>query len=173
METLDGNIFFSNVKYNLDFFKNIVTIYLLKFCYSLPYKRDNGCVSRNCAAWTGALLKETLINKAIVLQTKKKKRAHCAYGRSEDFPLSSQFTIESERKIAGGGVSSFKLSYLQIFISLLEDKEQIFRVKSTDRFSRFDVGAMLQIGQDSSVRANGCVGHLELLRVSNHLQLNL
>lgn len=172
METLDGTTFFSNVKYNFDFFKNIVTIYLLKFCYPLPYNRDNGCVTRNCAAWTGALLKETLINKAIVLQTKTTAHTVCmAEVRIFPFQVNLQLKMNEKLLVVVFQVSRF--SYLQIFISLLEDKEQIFRVKSTDRFSRFDVGAMLQIGQDSSVRANGCVGHLELLRVSNHLQLNL
>lgn len=108
METLDGNIFFSNVKYNFDFFKNIVTIYLLKFCYSLPYNRDNGCVTRNCAAWTGALLKETLINKAIVLQTKTTAHTVCmAEVRIFPFQVNLQLKVNEKLLLVVFQVSSF------------------------------------------------------------------
>lgn len=44
------------------------------------------------------------------------------YGRSEDFPLSSQFTIKNERKIAGGGGVSSLVHFfipLKLFIKKL------------------------------------------------------
>lgn len=44
---------------------------------------------------------------------------------------------------------------------------------TTDRLSRFDVGAAFHIWHHGAVWAGGCKGHLELLRVSKHLQFNL